>query len=450
LPQPILEPISKIAERLHRREISPVDLTEDCLARIEKLNPSLNAFITVTAESALAQAKQAESEIQSGNWRGPLHGIPIGLKDLIDTAGVRTTAGSALYKDRVPEHDAEVVRLLRNAGAVLLGKQNMHEFAYGGSSMISHYGPVHNAWNPGYIAGGSSGGSATAVAAGLCYGAIGTDTAGSIREPAALCGVVGLKATYGNVSTQGVIPLSRSFDHVGPITRTVEDAAILLAAIAESASKPIENVKPNTLRIGIPRNFFYEDVDAEIFASIEQATLVIRQLTAGTREIKLSVETDRTLQAAESYAVHADSITSRSNLYQPETLRRILSGKDIPEAEITNHRRQLEITRQGIQKIFDDVDLLITPTTPIPAPDLAELEANPENLRPREIILLRNTRPFNVWGLPAISVPCGFTKAGLPIGLQIAGAPGKEASVLQLAQAYEEATEWHTYHPQVH
>ena len=214
--------ITQLAALLREGSVSPVELTTDCLARIEALNSKLNAFITVTAESALAQARQAEAEINRGNWRGQLHGIPIALKDLIDTAGVRTTAGSALFKYRVPTEDAEVVQRLKTAGAILLGKQNLHEFAYGGSSMVSYFGEVRNAWNPEHITGGSSGGSATAVAAGMCYGAIGTDTAGSIREPAALCGVVGLKPTYGRVSARGVIPLSMSLDHVGPIALTVE------------------------------------------------------------------------------------------------------------------------------------------------------------------------------------------------------------------------------------
>ncbi len=228
----MLTSLVETAELLRQRKLSPVELTKNCLAQIEKLNPALNAFITVTAESALAQARQAEAEILQGNWRGPLHGIPLALKDLIDTADVRTTAASALFKDRIPTEDAEVVRRLKAAGAVLLGKQNLHEFAYGGSSMISYYGEVRNPWNPAHIPGGSSGGSAAAVAAGLGYAAIGTDTAGSIREPASQCGVVGLKPTYGRVSAYGVIPLSPSLDHVGPITRTVADAAAMLQVIA--------------------------------------------------------------------------------------------------------------------------------------------------------------------------------------------------------------------------
>src|SRR5271167_887101 len=272
--------ILDLSKQLRAREISPVDLTRDCLARIEKLNPVLDAFITVTADLALAQARQAEAEIQRGQWRGPLHGVPIGLKDIVDTAGTRTTAASALFKDRIPSQDAEVVRRLRNAGAVFLGKQNLHEFAYGGSSMISYYGEVHNPWNPSRIAGGSSGGSAAAVAAGLGYGAIGTDTAGSVREPSALCGVVGLKPTYGRVSARGVIPLSTSLDHVGPIARTVADVAVIFAAIAghdpldkASVDVPAEdyvaalrkNFQP--LRVGVPREFFFEDLDPEVAAA---------------------------------------------------------------------------------------------------------------------------------------------------------------------------------------
>src|SRR5215469_1223181 len=224
--------LAELSSRIRGKQISPVEITRECLARIEKLNPGLNAFVTVMVESALAEARVSEQEIAHGCWRGPLHGVPIALKDLIDTAGARTTSASALHENRVPAIDAEVVRKLRQAGAVVVGKNNLHEFAYGGSSLVSHFGDVHNAWDPARIAGGSSGGSATAVAAGLCCASIGTDTAGSIREPAALCGCVGLKPTYGRVSSRGVIPLSSSLDHVGPLTASVEDAAIVLQTIA--------------------------------------------------------------------------------------------------------------------------------------------------------------------------------------------------------------------------
>jgi len=448
--------ILELSQRLRKREISPVELTEDCLARIEKLNPTLNAFINVTAESALLQARQAGAEIRRGNWRGPLHGIPLGLKDLIDMAGVRTTAASALFKDRIPTEDAEVVRRLKDAGAILLGKQNLHEFAYGGSSVISYFGEVRNAWNREHIAGGSSGGSATAVAAGLCYGAIGTDTAGSIREPAALCGVVGLKPTYGRVSTRGVIPLSWSLDHVAPIAFSVADAAALLQTIAGydpqdancvnlAVDDSVANLNRGArgIRVGIPREFFYEDLDPEVSSAVEEALGVLRSLGAEIYEIKLAVPTDRTLQAAESYAYHAEFVARCPELYQPETLRRIRTGEKISPAEVEERRRELKRMRGEIGQVFQDIGVLATPTTPIAAPALAELKQNPDLLRPQELTLLRNTRPFNVWGLPAISVPCGFTSSGLPIGLQIAGPHWSESRVLQIAYAYEQATAWH-------
>ena len=444
------------SELLRKRKLSPVELTKKCLAQIEKLNPTLNAFITVTAESALVQARSAEDEIGRGQWRGPLHGIPLALKDLIDTAGVRTTAASAVFKDRVPIEDAEVARRLKNAGAVLLGKNNLHEFAYGGSSMISYYGEVHNPWDSGCIAGGSSGGSAASVAAGLVHGAIGTDTAGSIREPAALCGMVGLKPTYGRVSARGVIPLSMSLDHVGPIARTVSDAAVMLQAIAgydakdmNSADMPVPDYpavfrqQSKPARIGIPRKFFYEDLDPEIASAVEEALGVLRTLGGDLHEIELDVPTDRRLQTAESYAYHAEFVSRSPELYQPETLRRIRKGQEIGSEEIEKGRRELQKMREEVKRVFETGDVLVTPTTPISAPTIVELKQNPELLRPREILLLRNTRPVNVWGLPAISIPCGFTHAGLPIGLQIIGPHWREDQVLQLAYAYEQATDWH-------
>jgi len=361
--------------------------------------------------------------------------------------------------------DAEVVRRLKAAGAVLLGKQNLHEFAYGGSSLVSYFGEVRNAWNPEHIAGGSSGGSATAVAAGLIYGAIGTDTAGSIREPATLCGVVGLKPTYGRVSARGVIPLSISLDHVGPIARTVADAAVIFQAIAgfdakdkASVDAPVEdyiaalakNLKP--LRIGVPRKFFFEELDADVASAINHALSGLAAIGAELCELKLRglelpVATDRTLQKGEAYAFHAEFVARTPELYQPETLRRIRTGDNVSPEKVLECRRELERARREITTTFADVDLLVTPTTPIPAPLIAELKQNPELLRPRELLLLRNTRPINVWGLPAISVPCGFTPAGLPIGLQIIGPHWGEATVLQLAHAYEQATAWHKREP---
>ena len=448
--------ISELAPRLRSRQISPVELTRECLERIDKLNPALNAFITVTAESALVEARAAEAEIARGEWRGPLHGIPIGLKDLIDTAGVRTTSASKLHATRVPIEDAEVVRRMRSAGAVILGKNNLHEFAYGGSSLISHFGEIHNPWDRGRITGGSSGGSAAAVVAGMGYAAIGTDTAGSIREPAALCGCVGLKATYGRVPGGGVIPLSLSLDHVGPLARSVADVAIVLQAIAgfdaadiTTAEIPVADYlsgmkeSPARLRVGVPRDYFFDDLDVEVASAMNHALDAIRTIAAEVKEVRLDVPTDRTLQKAESYANHAESVAKNPELYDPETVRRIRSGENVSAVEYIEQRRELEAARRRIRSIFSDVDVLVTPTTPMPAPAIAGLKASPEALRPAELRLLRNTRPFNVWGLPAISVPCGFTQSGLPIGLQIAGPPWREDMVLQLAYAYEQATAWH-------
>ena len=451
-----MQSIREASVLLRSGKVSPVELTRECLTRIEKLNPVLNAFITITADSAMAEARRAETEITRGEWRGPLHGIPLALKDLIDTAGVLTTAASAVFKERIPAEDAEVTRRLKQAGAILLGKQNLHEFAYGGSSLVSYFGDVHNAWNPEHIAGGSSGGSATAVAAGMCYGAIGTDTAGSIREPASLCGVVGLKPTFGAVSTRGVIPLSQSLDHVGTIARTVEDAAIIFQAIAKetdvvqgwgSASPVrIEDPPAHKLRIAVPRKFFCEELDPEVASAFEQALSVLSTMS-DISEINLEVPTDRTLQKAESYAYHCEFVRQSPELYQPETLRRIRTGEGISPEDAARCKRELQEARKQIASVFNDVDLLITPTTPTPAPVISELKANPDLLRPRELVLLRNTRPMNVWGLPAISVPCGLTQCGLPIGLQIIGPHGGESEVLQLAHAYEQATAWHQHLP---
>ena len=444
--------ISELALLLRGKEISPVEITRDCLNTIAQLNPLLNAFITVVTDSALEEARIAEAEIARGQWRGPLHGIPIALKDLIDAAGVRTTAASALHKDRVPAHDAEVVRQLRTAGAVIIGKNNLHECAYGGSSLVSYFGDVRNPRDPERIAGGSSGGSAAAVMAGMAYAAIGTDTAGSVREPAALCGCVGLKPTYGRVSICGVIPLSTSLDHIGPLARSVSDAAIVLRAIAgydeqdiTSCDVPVADyagaLREGTkqLRVGVPREYFFDDLDPEVADAIEIVLKTIRSLVAEMKDIRLDVPTDRTLQAAEAYAYHSGNVAQHEDLYFPETVRRILNGESVTAAEYISRRRELAEVRRNIARVFADVDLLVTATTPMPAPKIAELKADPKALRPAELKLLHNTRPFNVWGLPAISVPCGVTKRGLPIGLQIAGPAWREDLVLRLAYAFEQS-----------
>ncbi|HVS74847.1 MAG TPA: amidase [Candidatus Acidoferrales bacterium] len=453
--------LSEASELVRSKKISPLELTQACLNRIEQLNPKLNAFITVTAETALAQAREAEADIRRGRWKGPLHGIPIALKDLVDTAGVRTTAASALFKDRIPAQDAEIVRRLKGAGAVLLGKLNMHEFAYGGSTVISFFGPVRNPWALDTSTGGSSAGSAAAVAAGLCYGAIGSDTGGSIRQPAGYCGIVGFKPTYGRVSTRGVIPLSWSLDHLGPMTRTVRDAALMLQALAgydpedtTSTDSLVPNYaaaigKKTSFRLGIPRASFYDGLHPEIQEAMTAALSVLAKLTASQRDIEIQTgsEAATVVLRAEAFAYHQENAAKSPELYQAETLRRIRSGSEISASAYISGRRQLDQLRRSTQEIFQDVDLLITPTAPVPPFKISELLADTDNLRSKEILMLRNTRPFNALGLPTVSVPCGFTSAGLPIGMQITGPAGGEATVLSLAHAYEQATDWHKRSP---
>jgi aspartyl-tRNA(Asn)/glutamyl-tRNA(Gln) amidotransferase subunit A len=451
--------IADAADLLHRRKISPVDLTSACLARIQRLNPVLNAFITVTPELAMGQAREAEVEIQHGRWRGPLHGIPVGLKDLIDTAGVRTTCASAVFADRVPAEDAEVVRRLKRAGAVLVGKHNMHEFAYGGTSVPSHYGPVHNPWDLARIAGGSSGGSAAALASGLCFAAIGSDTGGSIREPAAYCGIVGLKPTYGRVSARGVVPLSWSLDHIGPICRTVADAALLLEVLAgydplDSASVDwptaryanIPNAKTLRFRVGVVRRMFFEDLDPEIEAAVHQAIEVIRHLVATVRDVELPAGPPPAIVGPEAYAFHTPYFTKTPNLYQPSVRGRLQQASMISATAYVEARRQLDQVRRSVGSVFSTIDLLITPTTPVPALEIAEA-IRFESPAPGAEPWMRNTRPFNALALPAISIPCGFSRAGLPIGLQIAGPRFGEAQVFALAHAFEQATDWHQRMP---
>lgn len=436
--------LADAAELVRRKQISPVALTTACLERIEQLNPTINAFITVMHDSALAEARAAEAEIQAGNWRGPLHGIPIGLKDLIDTAGVKTTCGSALFADRVPTEDAHIVQLLKSAGAVLIGKQNLQEFAYGGTSTSSYFGPVHNPLNLDRIAGGSSGGSAAAVATGMCFGAIGTDTGGSVREPAAFCGIVGLKPTYGRVSTRGVFPLSASLDHVGPLCRNVTDTALLLQAIAGydksdpfSVDWPVDSYTPtpNTKsRIGIVRRPYFEDIDHDIASAMAAALNQIASLATDVREIELP-PTPAAVQAPEVYAVHAKHFAASPELYGRWIQERLKQAAKVDAVAYVEARQQLERVRRAIDEVFNEVDFVITPTTPVPPITIAEaLHMSPD---PAGELWLRNTRPFNAYGIPTISIPCGFTSEGLPIGLQIAAPRFGEARLLSFAFAFE-------------
>jgi aspartyl-tRNA(Asn)/glutamyl-tRNA(Gln) amidotransferase subunit A len=438
--------IAKVSELVRKKEISPVEITKTCLARIEELNPSINAFITVMHESALAEARAAEAEISAGNWRGPLHGIPIGLKDLIDTAGIKTTCGSALFADRIPTEDAYIVQRLKSAGAVLIGKQNMQEFAYGGTSTSSYFGPVRNPHDTDRIAGGSSGGSAAAVATGMCFGAIGTDTGGSVREPAAFCGIVGLKPTYGRVSVRGVFPLSASLDHVGPLCRDVRDTALLLQAIAgydkldtTCVDWPIESyleklTETSKSRIGIVRRPFFENLDHEIATAIDEALKHISHFASDMSEIDLPA-TPSAVQGPEVWALHAKSFTTTPELYLPWIRARLKQAAAIDTVSYIEARQHLDRVRREIDDVFAKVDFLITPTTPVPPITIKEaLEMSPD---PAGELWLRNTRPFNAYGLPTISIPCGFTRAGLPIGLQISAAHFCEAKLLSFAFACE-------------
>ncbi len=409
-------------------------------------------------DSALAQAREAEDEIRAGRWRGPLHGIPIGLKDLVDTAGVKTTCGSALFAERVPAEDAAVVRRLKAAGAVLIGKQNMQEFAWGGTSASSYYGPVRNPWDVERIPGGSSGGSAAAVAAGMCFGAIGSDTGGSVREPAAFCGVVGLKPTYGAVSLRGIFPLALSLDHVGPLCRSVADTLLMLQVIAgydkldpTSVNWPveldIEALKTNTRwRIGIARRPFFDSIDTDVESAFEEALKVISGWAADVVEIELP-PTPAAIQGPEVLALHAKHYASSPEKYGRWMQERLKQATAVDIVAYVEARQELDRLRRNIEDVFTEVDVILTPTVPVLPITVEEaLKMTPD---PAGELWLRNTRPFNAYGLPTISVPCGMSQSGLPIGLQICGPKFGEASLLSFAYAYEQSTEWHTRRPPV-
>jgi aspartyl-tRNA(Asn)/glutamyl-tRNA(Gln) amidotransferase subunit A len=461
--------LKKASELLRSKKASPVELTRACLKRIEKLNPAVNAFITVTGESALAAAREMETEAQRGRWRGPLHGIPIALKDNIDTAGVRTTGASELFKDRIPTEDAEVVRRLKNAGAVLLGKLNMHEFAYGASSAVSYFGPVHNPWALDRISGGSSGGSAASIAAGLCFGTLGTDTGGSIRIPSSHCGVAGLMPTYGRVSNRGVIPMAWTLDHVGPICKTVEDAALMLGIVAgydeldpAAVNVPVPGytralkTPVSKLRLGLPRAGFFDGLDPEYAKAVDAAIEVLRKLTASITDVQLpTAVAAQLIWGPETYAYHAKWLTESPEKYQAATRAQMIRSNEIKPDVYAEARRQVDWARREIKKTFTAVDLLITPTMKGPPATIAASQNPPapppaaNGVAPRNLGGGNSNSPgaFDVYGLPAITVPCGFTNSGLPIGLQISGAPFAETAMLALAHAYEQATEWHTRRP---
>lgn len=444
--------LEQAGEMVRRKKTSPVELTRACLHRIEKLNPSLNAFITVTADTALSQAKEREAELRAGRPRGPLHGIPIALKDLIDTAGVRTTAGSKEWADRIPTKDAEVVRRLKEGGAILLGKLNMDEFAYNYTAETSAYGPSRNPWDRQRSPGGSSGGSAVAVAAGMCFAALGSDTGGSIRLPAALCGISGFKPTYGRVSTHGVAPLAWSLDHLGPMCRTARDAASMFSAMA-GLSSPGRLVDRDikSVRLGVPRAVFYEKLHPEVESTLVEAVRALGRLTSGVREVRLP-ELQRSSElsefplayvriiSAEAYAFHEETLKREPSRYDPRTRKTIEAGATITAAEYVHARREMDRLRAESARLFEEADLLVTPAAPAPAFVLGE---------PAGLIFLRNAAPWNLYGLPSISIPCGFTAGGLPVGMQITGAAGRDDLVLSAAAAYQRVTNWHARHPSI-
>jgi aspartyl-tRNA(Asn)/glutamyl-tRNA(Gln) amidotransferase subunit A len=448
--------LKEASSRIHAKQVSPVELTQACLARIETYNPKIDAWITVMRAQALEQARALEKEQAAGRFRGPLHGIPIGLKDNIETAGVRTTAGSKTLAGYIPTADAEVSARLKAAGAVIIGKCNMHIFAAGATSAVSYFGPVRNPWNLEMIAGGSSGGSAAAVAMDNCYAALGTDTGGSIRTPSAMCGVTGFKPTYGRVSIRGIVPLTWSLDHCGPIARTVEDTAIVLQAIAgydrfdlQSIDYPVPDYSKaigapvSQFRLGIPP-MFYDGLQEDVASALEAAIGALTKLTKGAQEVEL-------LSILETGA------SSEGGVFNEELGRPFETGGLGGEAggrggaraaDYIREWRNLRLVRRKVdEEVFrkQNVDFLITPTIREVSWAIEEELGRPggrgRNPKPG------NTRSLDDYGLPTITVPCGFSKSGLPIGLQISGPNLAEVNVLALAHAYQQATEWHKRKP---
>ena len=429
--------------------ISPVALTRACLDRIARFDRQLNSFITVTADRAIDEARRAEAEIAQGRWRGPLHGIPLALKDNVDTAGVKTTAASAVFANRIPTRDADVVRRLKAAGAILLGKLNMHEVALGTTSAISSAGPTRNPWDRQRIAGGSSGGSAAAVAAGFCFGAIGTDTGGSIRVPAACCGIVGLKPTHGLVSLDGTIPLSAAFDHVGPMARSVADAALIFAALTDHGVAkefdPDKRPHISNLRVGLVRPeppTCDSATETEIQEAVAAAVEVLRPMVALVQnEAALPNPDLGRLVEADAYANHASHLESTPGQYDPRTLKLLLEGRDVTPQDARQLRQRLETYRTAVHDVFSRVDLVVLPTIPqlpMPISDAKDPFA-----------LAACTFSFNLGGWPAISVPCGFSRSGLPIGLMIGGPRLSEPRILAVAHAYQQVTDWHRRRPPI-
>ncbi|MFC1923044.1 amidase [Chloroflexota bacterium] len=452
--------LTEAAISIRDQDLSPVELTRAHIDRINQVEPLLNCFITQTLQAALERARDAELEIIAGEYRGPLHGIPFALKDLFETKGIRTTAGSLFFTDWVPEEDGVVVQRLNSAGMVNLGKLNMHEIALGVTNNNPHFGACHNPWKLDRTPGGSSGGSASALAAGMCMGALGSDTGGSIRIPASLCGVVGLKPTFGRVSLRGVVPLSWNLDHPGPMARRVSDVAVILQIIAgydpqDPAS--LDAAVPDYLaqlegsvrgwRVALAEDSFFSKAEPEVLEAVRTAADVFASLGAQVSQVEFpdareAAKTNGLMVPSDAAAFHHERLESHREKFGVDIRQRLETGATYTSGEYILARRTQSILRRQFEDFFDDFDLLLTATTPIAAPPLEGPDAVEQAGR-----LTRFTSPFNLTGLPAISLPCGFTGHGLPIGLQIVTRPLGEAALLRAANAYEGATEWHLRRP---
>ena len=462
----IARPIHELAPLLEKKEISPVELFNEAMERIHRLQPKLNSFITITEEEARKAATEAESEIRKGRYRGPLHGIPISIKDLFATRGIRTTAGSKVLAKWIPDYDATAVAHLQQAGVVLVGKTNMHEFAYGVTNENPHFGPARNPWDPTRIPGGSSGGSAAAVGSFQCAASLGSDSGGSIRTPAAVCGVVGLKPTYGRASRYGAIPLAWSLDHVGPLTKSVEDAAIMLAAIAgpdpmdpSSSSRPIPDYRKDMrasirgLRLGVARQYFSENVDTEIQKLVSAAIRQMEGMGATLVEVDIpalencaAMEAHITLAEATSY--HEPYLKKQADDYGPGVRINLEAGRYLFATDYVKSQRARTLLKRNFNEAFKWAEVIVSPTLPALPPLVGEVWVKSGDLREHVIdAFLRFNIPYDLTGLPAISVPCGFSSAGLPIGLQIAGRAFEESTILRFAHAYEQSTDWHLARP---
>jgi len=459
--------IDSLAGAIRGGKISPVEATEECLARIRRLDPRLRAFITLDAAGALGTAKALEVEATAGRWRGPLHGVPLAFKDLCHVRGLPTSCGTRTPEYFAAEHECTAVGRLTDAGAITLGKLNMTELAMGPFGDNAHHGHVQNPWRPGHVSGGSSSGSGAAVAAGLCLGALGSDTGGSIRLPAACCGIVGMKATYGRVSRAGAMALSWSNDHVGPMASTVRDAALLLQIIAgrdprdaTSSGRAVPDYLAGIdrgvsgLRVTVPENFFFQGVDAEMAAGVREALRTLEGLGARLRESRVpdpQVMNDvcGVISRCEGAAVHTRLYRERPEELHPVVRARLDLGFRIPAHDYLQALRlRARLTRAFIAEVFAGSDVLIAPVIPEPAPPLAHATEGPiAELVQRQSHFSRLTRSFNGLGLPALSVPCGVSRSGLPLALQIVGRPFGEATVLRVGHAYEQSAGWHRRRP---